>query len=296
MTVAAVAAKLHEFRQWWQQPGHEITRTEAWVRTTKDSSWFLGTVRFGNDHVAEILGFDDLQWGNILITRVYFVEGLGHNLFSVGKFCASDLKTIQLIQGRHRIHLESMAKTTIEWVLCYPQKAFHRELPSLAEDPDGYKVVSEFMLYGPCGKDAKYAPCTTEGKCSKHYPKVFLAETLNYHLPNQNSVTLRDYENLSALLEREGINITMFTDWFELNKRDTDAREFTYADTTKLCVAHTTETLEAKETENCIGAKYFEELMTINKQTYTTFKAACFAYGLLNDDKEWSHAIAEARF
>ncbi|GKF05515.1 hypothetical protein Tco_0036183, partial [Tanacetum coccineum] len=38
MTVAAAAAKLHEFRQWWQQPGHEITRTEAWVRTTKDSN------------------------------------------------------------------------------------------------------------------------------------------------------------------------------------------------------------------------------------------------------------------
>nr|GEX51916.1 retrovirus-related Pol polyprotein from transposon TNT 1-94 [Tanacetum cinerariifolium] len=43
---------------------------------------FMGTVRFGNDHVAAILGFGDLQWGNILITRVYFIEGLGHNLFS----------------------------------------------------------------------------------------------------------------------------------------------------------------------------------------------------------------------
>nr|GEZ47151.1 putative ribonuclease H-like domain-containing protein [Tanacetum cinerariifolium] len=30
---------------------------------------FLGTVRFGNDHVAAILGYGDLQWGNILITR-----------------------------------------------------------------------------------------------------------------------------------------------------------------------------------------------------------------------------------
>nr|GEZ00837.1 retrovirus-related Pol polyprotein from transposon TNT 1-94 [Tanacetum cinerariifolium]GEZ01016.1 retrovirus-related Pol polyprotein from transposon TNT 1-94 [Tanacetum cinerariifolium] len=44
---------------------------------------FMGTVRFENDHVAVILGFSDLQWGNILITRVYFVEGLGHNLFSL---------------------------------------------------------------------------------------------------------------------------------------------------------------------------------------------------------------------
>ncbi|GKC32270.1 retrovirus-related pol polyprotein from transposon TNT 1-94 [Tanacetum coccineum] len=46
---------------------------------------FLGTARFGNDHVAAIMGYSDLQWGNILITRVYFVEGLGHNLFSVGQ-------------------------------------------------------------------------------------------------------------------------------------------------------------------------------------------------------------------
>ncbi|GJT03235.1 retrovirus-related pol polyprotein from transposon TNT 1-94 [Tanacetum coccineum] len=56
------------------------------------SKFFLGTVRFGNDHIAAILGFGDLQWGNILITRVYFVEGLGHNLFSVGQFCDSDLE------------------------------------------------------------------------------------------------------------------------------------------------------------------------------------------------------------
>nr|GFB74410.1 integrase, catalytic region, zinc finger, CCHC-type, peptidase aspartic, catalytic [Tanacetum cinerariifolium] len=53
---------------------------------------FMGTVRFENDHVAAILGFGDLQWENILITRVYFVEGLGHNLFLVGQFCDSDLE------------------------------------------------------------------------------------------------------------------------------------------------------------------------------------------------------------
>nr|GEW81735.1 reverse transcriptase domain-containing protein [Tanacetum cinerariifolium] len=53
---------------------------------------FMGTVRFRNDHVVAILGFGDLQWGNILITRVYFVKGLGHNLFSVGQLCDSDLE------------------------------------------------------------------------------------------------------------------------------------------------------------------------------------------------------------
>ncbi|GKB53253.1 retrovirus-related pol polyprotein from transposon TNT 1-94 [Tanacetum coccineum] len=53
---------------------------------------FLGTVRFGNDHIAAILGYGDLKWGNITIARVYFVEGLGHNLFSVGQFCDADLE------------------------------------------------------------------------------------------------------------------------------------------------------------------------------------------------------------
>ncbi|GJT08860.1 retrovirus-related pol polyprotein from transposon TNT 1-94 [Tanacetum coccineum] len=38
-----------------------------------------------------ILGYGDLQMRNILISRVYYVEGLGHNLFSVGQFCDSDL-------------------------------------------------------------------------------------------------------------------------------------------------------------------------------------------------------------
>nr|GEV78363.1 hypothetical protein [Tanacetum cinerariifolium] len=56
-----------------------------------------GTVRFRNDHVVAILGFGDLQWENILITRVYFVEGLGHNLFSVGQFYDSDLERLHIL-------------------------------------------------------------------------------------------------------------------------------------------------------------------------------------------------------
>ncbi|GJT49582.1 integrase, catalytic region, zinc finger, CCHC-type containing protein [Tanacetum coccineum] len=52
---------------------------------------FLGTVKFRNDHVAKILGYGDYQIGNVTISMVYYVEGLGHNLFSVGQFCDSKL-------------------------------------------------------------------------------------------------------------------------------------------------------------------------------------------------------------
>ncbi|GJX73930.1 retrovirus-related pol polyprotein from transposon TNT 1-94 [Tanacetum coccineum] len=52
----------------------------------------LFSVKFGNDHVAKILGYGDYQIGNVTISRVYYVEGLGHNLFSVGQFCDSNLE------------------------------------------------------------------------------------------------------------------------------------------------------------------------------------------------------------
>ncbi|GJT28432.1 retrovirus-related pol polyprotein from transposon TNT 1-94 [Tanacetum coccineum] len=55
-------------------------------------SKFLGTVRFRNDQIARIMRYGDYQLGNVVISRVYYVEGLGHNLFSVGQFGDADLE------------------------------------------------------------------------------------------------------------------------------------------------------------------------------------------------------------
>nr|GEU84809.1 hypothetical protein [Tanacetum cinerariifolium] len=46
---------------------------------------FLGMMKFGNDQMSPILGYGDLVQGKVTIKRVYYVEGLNHNLFSVGK-------------------------------------------------------------------------------------------------------------------------------------------------------------------------------------------------------------------
>nr|GEX98224.1 hypothetical protein [Tanacetum cinerariifolium] len=56
------------------------------------NSLVLGTVCFGNDQFASILGYRDLVQGNVTINRVYYVKGLNHNLFSVGQFCDADLE------------------------------------------------------------------------------------------------------------------------------------------------------------------------------------------------------------
>nr|GEX02396.1 integrase, catalytic region, zinc finger, CCHC-type, peptidase aspartic, catalytic [Tanacetum cinerariifolium] len=47
---------------------------------------FLGTVRFGNNDFTVIAGYGDVVIGSMTIKKVYYVEGLGHNLFSVGQF------------------------------------------------------------------------------------------------------------------------------------------------------------------------------------------------------------------
>nr|GFB80413.1 integrase, catalytic region, zinc finger, CCHC-type, peptidase aspartic, catalytic [Tanacetum cinerariifolium] len=53
---------------------------------------FLGTVKFRNDQITPILGYGDLVQGAVTIKRVYYVEGLNHNLFSVDQFCDADLE------------------------------------------------------------------------------------------------------------------------------------------------------------------------------------------------------------
>ncbi|GJY51981.1 retrovirus-related pol polyprotein from transposon TNT 1-94 [Tanacetum coccineum] len=53
---------------------------------------FIGTVRFGNDNFGAIMGYGDYVIADSVISSVYYVEGLGHNLFSVGQFCDSDLE------------------------------------------------------------------------------------------------------------------------------------------------------------------------------------------------------------
>nr|GEY59183.1 hypothetical protein [Tanacetum cinerariifolium] len=80
---------------------------------------FIGTVRFRNEYFGAIMGYGDYVIGDSVISKVYYVEGLGHNLFSVGKFCDFDLEVafkkhscyvrdsdgVELIKGSHGSNL-----------------------------------------------------------------------------------------------------------------------------------------------------------------------------------------------
>ncbi|GJR53290.1 retrovirus-related pol polyprotein from transposon TNT 1-94 [Tanacetum coccineum] len=100
---------------------------------------YLGTVHFGNDQFAPIMGYGDLVQGNITINRVYYVKGLNHNLFSVGQLCDADLEVafwkstcfVRDVQGNDLLisnrgsdlYTISLQETTSSTLICLMAKA-----------------------------------------------------------------------------------------------------------------------------------------------------------------------------
>ncbi|GJX66440.1 retrovirus-related pol polyprotein from transposon TNT 1-94 [Tanacetum coccineum] len=87
------------------------------------------TVRFGNDHFGAIMGYGDYMIGDSVISRVYYVEGLGHNV-----------DCVELLKGSRGLNLytisvEGMMKS---YLICLLSKAsknkswlWHRRLNHL---------------------------------------------------------------------------------------------------------------------------------------------------------------------
>ncbi|GJY10143.1 hypothetical protein Tco_0378328 [Tanacetum coccineum] len=83
-TESVSKTKVVQIDLWYLDSGCSKHMTEDRSQLINFISKFLGTVKFGNDQVAKIMGYGDYQIGNATISKVYYVEGLGHNLFFVG--------------------------------------------------------------------------------------------------------------------------------------------------------------------------------------------------------------------
>ncbi|GJZ76998.1 putative ribonuclease H-like domain-containing protein [Tanacetum coccineum] len=105
-------------------------------KTYDGGSLFIGTVRFGNDYFGAIMGYGDYVIGDSVISKVYYVEELGHNLFSVIQFCDSNLEValmkhscyvrdtdgVELIKGScgsnlYTISVKDMMKSSLIFLL-----------------------------------------------------------------------------------------------------------------------------------------------------------------------------------
>ncbi|GJV77842.1 integrase, catalytic region, zinc finger, CCHC-type containing protein [Tanacetum coccineum] len=139
---------------WYLDSGCSKHMTGDRLRLWNFVKKFTGTVRFGNDHFGTIMGYGDYVIGDSVISRVYYVEGLGHNLFSVGQFCDSnievafrkhtcfvrDLDGVDLIKGSrgtnlYTISIEDMMRSSLICLLSKASKnkswLWHRRLNHL---------------------------------------------------------------------------------------------------------------------------------------------------------------------
>ncbi|GJW58260.1 retrovirus-related pol polyprotein from transposon TNT 1-94 [Tanacetum coccineum] len=178
---------------------------------------YLGTVRFGNDQFAPILGYGDLVQGNITINRVYYVEGLNHNLFSVGQFCDADLEVafrkstcfIRDLQGNglltgnrgSDLYIISLQETTSSTPICLMAKAsptqawlWHRRLSHLNFDYINLLSKKDVVIGLPKLKYVKYQLCSS---C-----EVSKAKQSSFKTKTVPSTKGRDGENLDKLKEK----------------------------------------------------------------------------------------------
>ncbi|XP_066315160.1 ATP-dependent DNA helicase PIF1-like [Miscanthus floridulus] len=144
-------------------------------------------------------------------------------------------------------------------------------------------------------------------------------QRLRFHVENEQQVIFPDSTNLEEIVKLPGSAVTMFTEWMETNKKHEDARELTYPEFPTKWAWHAKEKQRARRKRGkkigriynahpASGERYylrvllntakgctsFEDIRTVNGVVHSSYKSACHALGLLNDDKEWIDCIKEA--
>ncbi|GJY55256.1 retrovirus-related pol polyprotein from transposon TNT 1-94 [Tanacetum coccineum] len=122
-SISISSFKVVQIVLWYLDSGCSKHMTGDRLRLKNFIKKFIGTVTFGNDHFGAIIGYEDYVIGDSVISRVYYVEALGHNLFFVGQFCDFDLEVafrkhtcfvkdldgIDLIKGSHGTNLYTIS-------------------------------------------------------------------------------------------------------------------------------------------------------------------------------------------
>nr|GEX41527.1 retrovirus-related Pol polyprotein from transposon TNT 1-94 [Tanacetum cinerariifolium] len=186
---------------------------QAYDREHQASHQFCVDV-FGNCTLWErqhccYLGYGDLKWGNITITKVYFIEGLGHNHFSVGQFFDADLEVafrrntcfirdldgVELLKGNRSINLYTInlydmasASPICLMARATPTKSWlwHQRLSQLNFDTINDLAKNDLISGLPKFKYAKehLCPSCEQGKSKRasHLPKPVLNSKQRLHL------------------------------------------------------------------------------------------------------------------
>ncbi|KAJ9565585.1 hypothetical protein OSB04_001551 [Centaurea solstitialis] len=82
----------HASHKWYLDSGCSKHMTGRKELLSNYKEEYGGSVKFGNNELSPVVGHGDIVCEDITINNVAHVEGLNHNLFSIGKFCDKDLE------------------------------------------------------------------------------------------------------------------------------------------------------------------------------------------------------------
>lgn len=156
-------------------------------------------------------------------------------------------------------------------------------------------------------------------------------ERLSFHLLNEQTIVFHDDELIDDVVRRSGEDNTMFLQWFKANEQFSDARELTHVQFSQKFVWRDVEEIDEltgrkkkikrwmpRKRDFFVGRIFYvhpgagelyyfrlllnfvkgptcyEDIIIVDGVIHANFKDACFALGLLDDDKEYVDAIIEA--
>ncbi|GJV60363.1 DNA helicase [Tanacetum coccineum] len=141
------------------------------------------------------------------------------------------------------------------------------ELPDPDTDPQGYRVVSEMMVHGPCG--------------------LFDSDA---------SINFRDRQPLTSILNDESKTKTTLTEWLEYNKFNEDGLHLTYIDFTKEFVWYPdSKSWRRRQRRNAVLIGRLANVHPTSGELF--FLRMCAGVReMLDDDKEWHTALEDSAF
>ncbi|KAL3625913.1 hypothetical protein CASFOL_030442 [Castilleja foliolosa] len=210
---------------------------------------------------------------------------------------------------------------SIKYLFKYVNKGNDRvtaEFYRSSESEQLEKPLDEVKMYYDCRyvSSCEAAWRLLEFELQYKHPAV---TRLSFHLQNEQNIVYEEDDNIDDILNKLTNKMSMFLQWMELNKTNTRANELTYSDAPSEFVWDKKLKIWKTRQKNpsigrlyyvppgcgdnyylrCLltvvrGATCFADYMKHNNVQYASYREACYARGLLGDDREYIDAITEA--
>ncbi|XP_019150680.1 PREDICTED: uncharacterized protein LOC109147533 [Ipomoea nil] len=230
-----------------------------------------------------------------------------------------------LLKYKSHINVEWCNQSrSIKYLFNYVNKGNDRvtaEFYKTSMDEAGNEIVDEINMYYDCRYVSACEAAWRLFSLEFQYrtPPV---ERLSFHLPDCQSVVFQDDDSIDNVLNRETVGQSMFNAWFLANQNFKEASLLNYIEMpTKFVWKKDIREWHPRKTNRssigrifyvppasgeiyylrCLlnivrGPKSFKDIRTVNGVEYLTFRDACYAQGLLDDDKEYVDAINQASY